>query len=192
MTEVKLNSAVAMTFENTGRNNSAKKNYNASVDGVESGNKNREKRPRVDKQQRVEQTREMLTQTLQKDGGKFITFGGGEDGILCAALEQDEKFYFLWLDKDRKTQITSTKESYKLLRDIPNNLSVLYYLYQTQRNYVVGVVQNWVEENSDDYKILGNVGVKAHKTKQNGGNNKSKKTNDKKKHKADKAGNKKD
>ena len=191
MTEVKLNSAVAMTFENTGRNNSAKKNYNVSVDGVESGNKNREKRPRVDKQQRVEQTREMLTQTLQKDGGKFVTFGGGEDGILCAALERDEKFYFLWLDKDRKTQITSTKESYKLLRDIPNNLSVLYYLYQTQRNYVVGVVQNWVEENSDDYKILGNVGVKAHKTKQNSGNNKSKKTNNKK-HKADNAGNKKD
>ena len=191
MTEVKLNSAVAMTFENTGRNSSAKKNYNVSVDGVESGNKNREKRPRIDKQQRVEQTREMLTQTLQKDGGKFITFGGGEDGILCAALEQDEKFYFLWLDKDRKTQITSTKESYKLLRDIPNNLSVLYYLYQTQRNYVVGVVQNWVEENSDDYKILGNVGVKAHKTKQNGGNNKSKKNNDKKR-KADNAGNKKD
>ena len=191
MTEVKLNSAVAMTFENTGRNSSAKKNYNVSVDGVESGNKNREKRPRVDKQQRVEQTREMLTQTLQKDGGKFITFGGGEDGILCAALEQDEKFYFLWLDKDRKTQITSTKESYKLLRDIPNNLSVLYYLYQTQRNYVVSVVQNWVEENSDDYKILGNVGVKAHKTKQSGGNNKSKKTNNKK-HKANKAGNKKD
>lgn len=191
MTEVKLNSAVAMTFENTGRNSSARKNYNVSVDGVESGNKNREKRPRVDKQQRVEQTREMLTQTLQKDGGKFITFGGGEDGILCAALEQDEKFYFLWLDKDRKTQITSTKESYKLLRDIPNNLSVLYYLYQTQRNYVVGVVQNWVEENSDDYKILGNVGVKAHKTKQNSGNNKSKKNNDKKR-KADNAGNKKD
>ena len=191
MTEVKLNSAVAMTFENTGRNSSAKKNYNVSVDGVESGNKNREKRPRVDKQQRVEQTREMLTQTLQKDGGKFITFGGGEDGILCAALEQDEKFYFLWLDKDRKTQITSTKESYKLLRDIPNNLSVLYYLYQTQRNYVVGVVQNWVEENSDDYKILGNVGVKAYKTKQNGGNNKSKKNNDKKR-KADNTGNKKD
>ena len=191
MTEVKLNSAVAMTFENTGRNSSARKNYNVSVDGVESGNKNREKRPRVDRQQRVEQTREMLTQTLQKDGGKFITFGGGEDGILCAALEQDEKFYFLWLDKDRKTQITSTKESYKLLRDIPNNLSVLYYLYQTQRNYVVGVVQNWVEENGDDYKILGNIGVKAHKTKQSGGNNKSKKTNDKKR-KADKAGNKKD
>ena len=191
MTEVKLNSAVAMTFENTGRNSSARKNYNVSVDGVESGNKNREKRPRVDKQQRVEQTREMLTQTLQKDGGKFITFGGGEDGILCAALEQDETFYFLWLDKNRKTQITSTKESYKLLRAIPNNLSVLYYLYQTQRNYVVGVVQNWVEENSDDYKILGNVGVKAHKTKQNGGNNKSKKNNDKKR-KADNAGNKKD
>ena len=191
MTEVKLNSAVAMTFENTGRNSSAKKNYNVSVDGVESGNKNREKKLRVDKQQRVEQTREMLTQTLQKDGGKFITFGGGEDGILCAALEQDEKFYFLWLDKDRKTQITSTKESYKLLRDIPNNLSVLHYLYQTQRNYVVGIVQNWVEENSDDYKILGNVGVKAHKSKQNGGNNKSKKTNDKKR-KADNAGNKKD
>ena len=191
MTEVKLNSAVAMTFENTGRNSSAKKNYNVSVDGVESGNKNREKKPRVDKQQRVEQTREMLTQTLQKDGGKFVTFGGGEDGILCAALEQDEKFYFLWLDKDRKTQITSTKESYKLLRDIPNNLSVLNYLYQTQRNYVVGVVQNWVEENSDDYKILGNVGVKAHKTKQNGSNNKSKKNNDKKR-KAGNAGNKKD
>ena len=191
MTEVKLNSAVAMTFENTGRNSSAKKNYNVSVEGVESGNKNREKRPRIDKQQRVEHTREMLTQTLQKDGGKFVTFGGGEDGILCAALEQDEKFYFLWLDKDRKTQITSTKESYKLLRDIPNNLSVLNYLYQTQRNYVVGVVQNWIEENSDDYKILGNVGVKAHKTKQNGGNNKSKKNNDKKR-KADNAGNKKD
>lgn len=191
MTEVKLNSAVAMTFENTGRNSSAKKNYNVSVDGVESRNKNREKRPRIDKQQRVEHTREMLTQTIQKDGGKFVTFGGGEDGILCAALEQDEKFYFLWLDKDRKTQITSTKDSYKLLRDIPNNLSVLYYLYQTQRNYVVGVVQNWIEENSNDYKILGNVGVKAHKTKQNGGNNKSKKNNNKK-HKADKAGNKKD
>lgn len=191
MTEVKLNSAVAMTFENTGRNSSAKKNYNVSVDGVESGNKNREKKPRVDKQQRVEQTREMLTQTLQKDGGKFVTFGVGEDGILCAALERDEKFYFLWLDKDRKTQIKSTKESYKLLREIPNNLSVLNYLYQTQRNYVVGVVQNWVEANSDDYKILGNVGVKAHKPKQNGGNNKSKKTNGKK-HKADNAGNKKD
>ena len=191
MTEVKLNSAVAMTFENTGRNSSAKKNYNVSVDGVESGNKKREKKLSVDKQQRVAQTREMLTQTLQKDGGKFITFGGGDDGILCAALEQDEKFYFLWLDKDRKTQITSTKESYKLLRDIPNNLSVLYYLYQTQRNYVVGVVQNWVEENSDDYKILGNVGVKAHKPKQNSGNNKSKKNNDKKR-KADNAGNKKD
>ena len=191
MTEVKLNSAVAMTFENTGRNSSAKKNYNVSVEGVESRNKNREKKPRVDKQQRVEQTREMLTQTLQKDGGKLVTFGGGEDGILCAALEKDEKFYFLWLDKDRKTQITSTKESYKLLRDIPNNLSVLNYLYQTQRNYVVGVVQNWVEENGDDYKILGNVGVKAHKTKQNGGNNKSKKNNDKKR-KAGNAGNKKD
>ena len=191
MTEVKLNSAVAMTFENTGRNSSAKKNYNVSVEGVESGNKNREKRHRIDKQQRVEHTREMLTQTLQKDGGKFVTFGGGEDGILCAALEQDEKFYFLWLDKDRKTQITSTKESYKLLRDIPNNLSVLHYLYQTQRNYVVGVVQNWVEENSDDYKILGNVGVKAYKPKQNGGNNKGKKNNDKKR-KGDNAGNKKD
>ena len=191
MTEVKLNSAVAMTFENTGRNSSAKKNYNVSVEGVESRNKNREKKPRVDKQQRVEQTREMLTQTLQKDGGKFVTFGVGEDGILCAALERDEKFYFLWLDKDRKTQIKSTKESYKLLREIPNNLSVLNYLYQTQRNYVVGVVQNWIEQNSDDYKILGNVGVKAHKPKQTSGNNKSKKTNDKKR-KADNAGNKKD
>lgn len=191
MTEVKLNSAVAMTFENTGRNSSAKKNYNVSVDGVESGNKNREKKPRVDRQQRVEQTREMLTQTLQKDGGKFITFGVSEDGILCAALERDEKFYFLWLDKDRKTQIKSTKESYKLLREIPNNLSVLNYLYQTQRNYVVGVVQNWIEQNSDDYKILGNVGVKAHKPKQSVGNNKSKKNNGKK-HKADNAGNKKD
>lgn len=190
MTEVKLNSAVAMTFENTGRNGSAKKNYSVSVDGVESGNRNREWKPKVDKQQRAEQMREMLTRTLQKDGGKFITFGGGEDGILCAALEQDEKFYFLWLDKDRRTQVKSTKESYKLLREIPNNLSVLNYLYQTQRNYVVSVVQNWVDENGDDYKILGNVGVKAYKPKQNG-NSKNKKNNGKKPS-GENAGNKKD
>ena len=127
MTEVKLNSAVAMTFENTGRNSSAKKNYNVSVEGVESGNKNREKKPRVDKQQRVEQTREMLTQTLQKDGGKFVTFGGGNDGILCAALEQDEKFYFLPFSYSKEIDRPSNFSSQHISKGAPDSPSLTLF-----------------------------------------------------------------
>lgn len=166
MTEVSLsNNAVAMTFENV------------PVTKQKSGNR----RPKIDPEKRYENSKSFLKKTIQRDGGRFISFGINDMGILAAGVEKNHIFYFIYVNKDRQIKLKSTKSGYKLLREVPNNLSVLNYLYQNQRNFIRGLVEDWLDDNENEYTLITDIGIHSYnKRKSNNGKKNTGKKNESK------------
>lgn len=96
----------------------------------------------------------LIYQKIEKDGGKYVSFGGrGNYGILVCATSTDEDYYWCFLDKDRNIQFSSCVGGYEILDedDLPNDLSVLDYLYKHQRKELRNLFLNKMKNKKYDY-----------------------------------------
>ena len=147
---------------------SPRNNGQRSKNGYGNSNAERQK-PRMSAQERFEEQKARINRAIQKDGGRYIGFENSGYGILCCGVVSDKKFYFIWMNKDREIEVQSMKDTYKLIREIPANLSVLSYLYDNQRQVLREMVEQWLELNKDDYELVTEIGIKGFKPRKDGG-----------------------
>ena len=149
-------------------------NNTIAVDFAELYSKN-DKPRRVVKKVRRENYKEKLQEILKNNGGKYISFKGDEEkyGLLVAGAEYNKKYWFVIMNKDRKIETVPVTTTFRNMRSIPGNLSVLDYLYQHESSSLYNSVRDWFEEN-EDYKLVDNIAIVVKKFKPK--YNKSKKT----------------
>ena len=70
-------------------------------------------------------------------------------------------------------------ESYRLIRELPNSLSVLNYVYNHQRNELRAAIEMFIESN-DAYKLFTEIAIRPFR-RDNDKNDKNNKRDDKKK-----------
>ena len=131
-----------------------------------------------------EKTKERIINAINKDGGRYVTFpnsaeGESAAGLLICGVEFEKKLYFLYIDKDRQIRIMHHGESYRLIRELPNSLSVLNYVYNHQRNELRAAIEMFIESN-DAYKLFTEIAIRPFR-RDNDRNNKNDKRDDKKK-----------
>ena len=149
---------------------SPRNNGQRSKNGYGNSNAERQK-PRMSAEERFEEQKARINRAIQKDGGRYIGFENSGYGILCCGVVSDKKFYFIWMNKDREIEVQSMKDTYKLIREIPANLSVLSYLYDNQRQVLREMVEQWLELNKDDYELVTEIGIKGFKPRKDGETN---------------------
>lgn len=166
-----MNNAVAEVFESRRSENRTKNGQNVQ-------------KKFVDHKANYENAKEKMKTVISRDGGKFVSFDNEHYGLLVAGVEHQKKLYFMLLDKDRRVDFVPMKETYTWLKEVPGNLSVLYYLYQHERNGLRERVEDWFAEN-ESYTILGEIGIRKFENRGNGsekknGNKKNRNKNNKK------------
>ena len=73
-------------------------------------------------------SRDRIIRAINKDGGRYIEFNENEMGLLVCGVEYQNKLNFIFIDKDRRICCKHHGETYRLLREIPSQLSVLNYI----------------------------------------------------------------
>ena len=102
--------------------------------GEKTSRKPRRGRTKEERQKAHDNAVARLKTAVEKDGGRYIEFvdkdGGLVRGILVAGVSDDRKLYFAYLDKNRRIRQASQSDTYRLMRDIPVEFSIIDYLYR--------------------------------------------------------------
>ena len=109
--------------------------------------KQKEPKPKMSRAEFEQKILEKIETVVTRDGGSYAEFSNGV-GLLVAGAKQKGKFYFVWLDRDRKLQFTDTKDTYHLLSYHPD-LSILDYLLKHERNTIFDIVDNFFKREAD-------------------------------------------
>lgn len=125
MTEVKLNGSIDLSIP---------------VKKINPVRKQVKKEPRVSipRVRSVDEIKQSVTTALEKVGGKYVHFDdiNHTEGLLVAGVIDSidgvvsaDNICFAVVDRDRNVQYVNNNEHFSILREVPNNLSVLDYLY---------------------------------------------------------------
>ena len=92
-------------------------------------------RTKEDRKQAFEDAVARLKRAVEKDGGRYVEFedrftGSTVRGILLAGVSVNKRLYFAFMDKNRSIQKAYHGDTYRLLREIPIEFSVVDYIYQ--------------------------------------------------------------
>lgn len=122
----------------------------------------------------AEKTKERMLRALERDNGRYVSFGPGCDGILIGAAYHEKAYQFIFIDKDRKVSYMPGTERYKLVNQVSSDLSVLNYIWTHDRKSILEYVSNVI----DDTELITPIYIKIYNTKNYSGGvhrNKSKK-----------------
>ena len=120
---------------------------------------------------------ERLVRAIEKDGGRYVSFSDTEFGLLVCGVEYQKKLNFVYIDKDRQICCKHHGESYRLMKNIPPQLSVLNYIYTRQRAELKEYLDNFFEDN-EEMRLVTPVAIRPLKPKDE--NDRKKKDNRKK------------
>ena len=121
-------------------------------------------------------SRDRVIRAINKDGGRYVEFSENEIGLLVCGVEYKGKLHFVFIDKDRQICCKHHGESYRLVRQIPPQLSVLNYIYTRQRSELKEYLENFFKEN-EEMKLITDIAIRAPKKRQNT-DDKNRKSND--------------
>ena len=107
---------------------------------------------------------ERLMRAIEKDGGRYVAFNDTEFGLLVCGVEYQKKLNFIYIDKDRQICFKHHGESYKLMKEIPPQLSVLNYIYTRQRAELKEYLDNFFADN-DEMKLVTPIAIRQPKPK---------------------------
>jgi hypothetical protein len=112
--------------------------------------KPRRGRTKEEKQKAYDNAVARLKKAVEKDGGRYIEFvdrdGGLNRGILVAGVSENRRLYFAYLDKNRCMRQASQSDTYRLMRDIPVEFSVIDYLYRHEFKDFKNFISDRLEE----------------------------------------------
>ena len=177
MTEV-YSTGVAMVFDNKPASQEKKRENKR-------GENNKSKMTREEFSNFVQNKANRIFATF---GGRYAEFADSTFGMIVGILERKGRYFFLYLDKDRKIRYTDTKNFADGLYDAPPCMSILDYLANNDYKYVRAIVDDFLEreesiEENDRYKLVSKIriGEKRNNSQQNdkknGKNKKRKKGN---------------
>lgn len=143
MTEV-YSTSVAMVFDKKSDKNRNKKSDmpKRKESNKISSDKKGNDRPKMSKEKIEDIIQRKIEYAMNNFGGRYVEFENG-NGMLVAALERKGKKYFLYIDKDRKTQISDTKDFVCGLYDVPTDMTIVDYLLRTDYDYIKGIIDEF-------------------------------------------------
>lgn len=128
-----------------------------------------------------EEAKRKILAAVKRDAGKYINFESENvSGLFVGACMYNNWPHFILLDKDRKPVFVNYNSTFKIVKEVPANLSILDYLRKTQEDYLYGVATDAVK-NPNVSEQLGNIVIRY--VSENSRYNKNSKNNKPKKNK---------
>lgn len=107
----------------------------------------------------------LIQKEVNKDLGNYV-----EDwiikGILTCAIIDEDDFYYLIMDKDRKMHFSSCVGKYKMIKDqdsLSNDFSVLEWLRKNDEKSLIKIVKDCIKRN--EVLPISEIGVNPIKRK---------------------------
>jgi hypothetical protein len=101
-------------------------------------NDNSRKLSAEEKKVAYENSLKRLIKAVEKDGGRYIEFvdkdGGLNRGIMVAGVKDGNRLCFAYYDKNKTVRQAFHGDTYRLLREIPIEFSIIDYLYRHEFN----------------------------------------------------------
>lgn len=98
----------------------------------------------------------LIMEEIKRDSGKYVSFGGWQSGFLVGAAMDDEDFYWVFLNSERKVNFSSCVGRYEVLEG-PNSpdFSVLDYIIKNNPEEIKNQVDSYFKEEIDeDYPAI--------------------------------------
>lgn len=125
---------------------------------VKLSNNRRNSTPMFQAETPKEEARKKIISTARRDAGKYISFPDeAVTGLFVGAVMKDNWPHFVLIDKDRKAQYVRSDSTFKIIKEVPANLSILDYLLQHQEDFIYEVAENAM--NADNVEALTKVTV---------------------------------
>lgn len=121
-----------------------------------------------------EEAKRKIIAACRRDAGKYISFTDENIvGLLVGAVMKDNWPHFVLIDKDRKPAYVRSDSVFKIVKEIPANLSILDYLLNNQEDFIYDVAEDAVK--NSDYEALTKVTVRYENERNERNNNQHKK-----------------
>lgn len=137
-----------------------------------------DRQPKMSKEERYEKFVETLTKVISTDGGKFVRFDD-KTYLLLGGVDHEKHLYFMVMNSNRGLEFIPMKSTYRIARNVDATMGVVNYLLERQRNDIIDIVMEFLNTN-EDYKLIGELGIKAFRPQRNKNFNGPKKVNKKK------------
>lgn len=153
-----------------------------ALDFSEHKKKIKPERQRMSKEEYEQKTLEKINNVVSRDGGSYAEFTNGV-GLLVAGAKHKGRYYFAWLDGDRKLQFTDIRDTFHLLSYHPR-LSILDWLLKTEKQTIKEIVYDFFKRESetddpDRYELVGKINMGKKYAKENSSpKNRDKKSSD--------------
>ena len=103
-----------------------------------------------EKKTAYENSLKRLVKAVEKDGGRYIEFvdrdGGLNRGIMVAGIKDNNRLCFAYYDKNKTIRQAFHGDTYRLLREIPIEFSIIDYLYRHEFNDFKAVIEEKLKE----------------------------------------------
>ena len=103
-----------------------------------------------EKKAAYENSLKRLVKAVEKDGGRYIEFidrdGGLNRGIMVAGIKDNNRLCFAYYDKNKTIRQAFHGDTYRLLRDIPIEFSIIDYLYRHEFNDFKALIEEKLKE----------------------------------------------
>ena len=125
-------------------------------------NDNSRKLSAEEKKAAYENSLKRLVKAVEKDGGRYIEFvdkdGGLNRGIMVAGIKDGNRLCFAYYDKNKTIRQAFHGDTYRLLREIPIEFSIIDYLYRHEFNDFKATVEEKL--NATGWELLTDVTLK--------------------------------
>ena len=99
-------------------------------------------------------TYSIMKKEIEKYGGKIVSFGTNDDGLLVGATTTDEDLYWIYIDKDFEVHLSSAVGGFKVIENPDDSFKTLLHGAQSEPENIALIVNERVED-SIDYIFTG-------------------------------------
>lgn len=113
----------------------------------------------------IENNYKLIQKEVNKDLGKYVDDWLIRGILTCAIIDEDD-FYYLIMDKDRKMHFSSCVGKYRLIEDLDslsNDFSVLEWLRKNDEKSLIKIVKDCIKRN--EVLPISEIGVNPVKRK---------------------------
>lgn len=113
----------------------------------------------------IENNYKLIQKEVNKDLGKYVDDWLIRGILTCAIIDEDD-FYYLIMDKDRKMHFSSCVGKYRLIEDLDslsNDFSVLEWLRKNDEKSLIKIVNDCIKRN--EVLPISEIGVNPIKKK---------------------------
>lgn len=91
----------------------------------------------------------LIKTEVEKYGGKIVSFGINNNGLLVGASATDEDIYWIYVDKDFKVCFSSAVGGFKIIETPDDAFKKLLYTAQNEPENIVQLINDRVDDSID-------------------------------------------